>query len=101
MYISYYRRARAWLLGLQQKQNGCLWFQPLKGFIYGLLMMAKLAGLLMGVKDIGKLQNRKLFLFLFSLLFLVFWDIPFSTTNQLIIPTGHTNVYSYSFVQIM
>ena len=62
--------------------------------------MAKLAGLLVGVKDIGKLRNCKLFLFLFSLLFLVFLGIQFFTASQHIILTGSTNVYSHGFVQI-
>ena len=63
-----------WLLGLPRKQNGhpveCITHQmfispPLRGIqhlwrlTYDLLMVAKLAGPLMGVKDTSKLQNRR------------------------------------------
>ena len=65
---------RTLLLGLPQKQNGypigyitlLSVISPLKHavqhlwrFIYGLLMMAMLVELLMGVKDPGKVQNQR------------------------------------------
>ena len=64
---------RTWLLGLHRKQNGCLvehiacWMfispPPLHGLqhlwslTYSPVTIAKLAGLLMGIKDTSKLRN--------------------------------------------
>ena len=81
---------RTLILGLPRKRNGCpigyitlllvvsqlkCGVQYLWRFIYCLLMMAMLVGLLMFIKEPGKVQNRwvaksQMFLFLFLFIFL-------------------------------